>query len=92
MTLNDKGHRCPKENRMVELNIWKCCQQLVPSPPSSPSPIQPVPDNMVCLWCGEFQRRRVEPNAGKYTCDACGAEEAYGLDEALRRFRMTLAT
>ena len=36
----------------------------------------------ICLSCGYFQGE-VEPDAECYTCEDCGADEVYGLEQAL---------
>lgn len=35
-----------------------------------------------CLACGA-EAHNVEPDARRYTCEACGAEKVYGLEELL---------
>jgi hypothetical protein len=35
-----------------------------------------------CLACGE-DAYGVEPDAGKYTCESCGAPKVYGLEQLL---------
>jgi hypothetical protein len=37
-----------------------------------------------CLACGNRQSG-VEPDARKYTCEACGRDEVYGAEEVLLR-------
>lgn len=36
-----------------------------------------------CLNCGEIQDGGVEPDAEKYTCDNCGEDKVYGLEQLL---------
>jgi len=48
-------------------------------------------DNGICLSCGEIQYGGVEPDARKYTCEWCNADEVYGLEEALLIGRVTIA-
>jgi len=36
-----------------------------------------------CLSCGELADGGVEPDARKYTCEACGEPKVYGLEELL---------
>lgn len=38
----------------------------------------------VCLACGE-DAPSVEPDAAKYKCDMCGANEVYGVEEVMMR-------
>jgi len=47
--------------------------------------------NGICLSCGEVQHGGVEPDARRYVCEACGAEEVYGLEEALLMGRVVVA-
>jgi hypothetical protein len=47
--------------------------------------------NGICLSCGEVQHGGVEPDARRYVCEACGAEQVYGLEEALLMDRVTVA-
>ena len=46
--------------------------------------------NGICLVCGEVQHGGVEPDARKYTCEWCNADEVYGLEEALLMGRITV--
>jgi hypothetical protein len=39
--------------------------------------------NGACLACGEIIYGGVEPDARKYECESCGANEVYGLEELL---------
>jgi predicted RNA-binding Zn-ribbon protein involved in translation (DUF1610 family) len=39
-------------------------------------------DSGFCLACGQ-QAFGIEPDARKYTCDACGAHKVYGCQELL---------
>jgi hypothetical protein len=43
----------------------------------------------LCLGCGELADS-CEPDARKYKCDACGAMQVYGLEEALLMGRVTI--
>lgn len=38
----------------------------------------------ICRQCGE-EKASCEPDARKYPCDHCGANEVYGTDELLAR-------
>lgn len=48
--------------------------------------------NGICLACGEIQYGGVEPDARRYTCESCGEDEVYGLEEALVMGRITLGS
>lgn len=37
----------------------------------------------VCLGCGDWTTGGVEPDARHYRCEACGAHEVYGIEEAI---------
>ena len=41
----------------------------------------------LCLACGEYHDG-VEPDARNYTCEACGANKVYGLEEIVLMFGM----
>jgi hypothetical protein len=36
-----------------------------------------------CLSCGEIQYGGVEPDAENYTCESCGEDAVYGLEQLL---------
>jgi len=46
--------------------------------------------NGICLSCGEIQHGGVEPDARGYPCEACGAEQVFGFEEALLMGRVTI--
>lgn len=48
--------------------------------------------NGICLACGEIQYGGVEPDARRYTCESCGEDEVYGLEEAVVMDRITLGS
>lgn len=43
----------------------------------------------VCLACGET-RECCEPDARRYRCDACGAREVFGTEQALLEGYVTI--
>jgi len=42
-----------------------------------------INDGGICRHCGEYTYG-IEPDARGYTCDACGRDEVYGIEELLR--------
>jgi hypothetical protein len=44
-----------------------------------------------CLACGEIQYGEVEPDARKYSCESCGANQVYGLEELVMMGAITLS-
>lgn len=44
--------------------------------------------NGICLACGEVHYGDIEPDAVKYTCEACNKPRVYGLELALLKGRL----
>ena len=40
-------------------------------------------DSGFCLACGTMAETHIEPDARRYHCSACGANEVYGAEELL---------
>lgn len=46
--------------------------------------------NGACLACGERVEGGIEPDAREYTCESCGENKVYGLQELLFMGRLEL--
>jgi hypothetical protein len=47
-------------------------------------------NNGICLSCGEFTSGGCEPDARHYTCEECGRDKVFGLEEALLMGEVTV--
>lgn len=44
----------------------------------------------VCFACGEWTSGGCEPDAERYRCEACGADEVHGCEQALILLRLEI--